>query len=138
MLPLRTIPVAIHREDPRRAIRDHRYKLIHNLRAGEVKPQSRVDGDIGYDLSREPRYDGTDVRRAFDIYADPPEFELYDLDNDPWEFKNLAGQEDHTEVQERLTQALLDWRQQTEDPFLDPAFLDEVQAPYDQFNRRNR
>jgi N-sulfoglucosamine sulfohydrolase len=117
---------------PRRAIRDHRYKLIHNLRAGEVKPQSRVDGDIGYDLSRESRYDGTDVRRAFDIYADPPEFELYDLEKDPWEFNNLAGQEDHAEVQERLTQALLEWRQQTEDPFLDPAFLDEIQAPYDQ------
>jgi N-sulfoglucosamine sulfohydrolase len=123
---------------PRRAIRDHRFKLIHNLRAGELKPQTRVDGDIGYDLSRELRYDGTDIRRAFDIYADPPEFELYDLENDPWEFNNLAGQESHAEVQERLTQALLEWRQQTEDPFLDPAFLDEVQAPYDEYMRKTR
>ena len=121
---------------PRRAIRDHRYKLIHNLRAGELKPYIGVDGDIGYDLSRESRYDDTDIRRAFDIYADPPEYELYDLGKDPWEFNNLAGQEDHTEVQERLTQALLEWRRQTEDPFLDPAFLDEVQAPYDQYMKR--
>jgi N-sulfoglucosamine sulfohydrolase len=123
---------------PRRAIRDHRYKLIHNLRAGEVKPISKIDGDIGYDLSRESRYDGTDVRRAFDIYADPPEFELYDLVKDPWEFNNLAGQEDHTEVQERLTQALLVWRRQTEDPFLDSAFLDKVQSPYDEYMKRAR
>jgi N-sulfoglucosamine sulfohydrolase len=123
---------------PRRAIRDHRYKLIHNLRAGEVKPFTHVDGDIGYDLSRESRYDDTDIRRAFDIYADPPEFELYDLGKDPWEFNNLAGQEDHTEVQERLTQALLEWRRQTEDPFLDSAFLDKIQAPYDQYMKRAR
>ena len=95
-----------------------------------------IDGDLGYDLSREARYEGTDVRRAFDIYADPPEFELYDLEKDPWEFNNLAGQQGHAEVQERLTRALLDWRRQTDDPFLDPAFLDEIQAPYDQYMKR--
>ena len=77
---------------PRRAIRDQRYKLIHNLLAGTQKPSPGIDGDFAYKFSRGARYDGTEIRRAFDTFADPPEFELYDLESDPIEFHNLAGQ----------------------------------------------
>lgn len=112
---------------PRRAIRDTRYKLIHNLLAGKLEPSHTIDGDLGYPLSREARYDGTDVRRAFDTFADPPEFELYDLDNDPWEFDNLAGQPEYEEIQQRLRNALGEWRKATDDPFLDPEFLEDMQ-----------
>ncbi len=112
---------------PRRAIRDTRYKLIHNLLAGEVKPSHGVDGDLGYRLSREPRYEGTEVRSAFNTLSDPPEFEFYDLANDPWEFNNVAGQPEYKEAQERLAAALLEWRKRTDDPFLDPEFLDKLQ-----------
>lgn len=111
---------------PRRAIRDHRYKLIHNLLAGKAKPSSGIDGDPAYRVSRESRYDGTAVRRAFDTFADPPEFELYDLKNDPVEFENQAGKAAYRAVQERLTKALLEYRKQTDDPFLDPAFMEKI------------
>lgn len=117
---------------PRRAIRDGRYKLIHNLLAGKVKPSHNIDGDLGYKLSRESQYDNTDIRRAFDTYADPPEFEFYDLESDPWEFNNVAGKAEHKEAQERLTAALLEWRKQTNDPFLDLAFLDKLQTQVNQ------
>ncbi len=111
---------------PRRAIRDARYRLIHNLLAGKAKPKPFVDGDIGYVTSREERYDGTPVRAAFDILNDPPEFELYDLENDPWEFHNLAGKAEHAEAEQRMKAALEAWRQETDDPALDPAFHDQV------------
>ncbi len=111
---------------PRRAIRDNRYKLIHNLLAETGSPRTGIDGDLGYVTSREERYDGTPVRRAFDILANPPEFELYDLEEDPWEFRNLADEQEHAATLERLQTALEDWRRATSDPLLDPAFVEEM------------
>ena len=111
---------------PRRAIRDSRYKLIHNLLAGSLLPSNRIDGDIGYAVSREARYEGTPIRRAFDVYADPPEFELYDLNQDPWEFDNLAGRPEVAEIEERLKAALEEWRRETDDPCLDPEFMETM------------
>ena len=111
---------------PRRAIRDHRYKLIHNLLAGKARPSTGIDADPAYRVSQQPRYDGTPVRRAFDTFANPPEFELYDLKSDPVEFNNLAGKPDYGAIQKRLAKALLEYRKQTGDPFLDPAFVKKM------------
>jgi N-sulfoglucosamine sulfohydrolase len=111
---------------PRRAIRDHRYKLIHNLLAGEENPSTGIDGDPAYRISREQRYEGTPVRQAFDTFANPPAYELYDLESDPVEFHDLAGNPSLREVQERLARVLLEYRKQTDDPFLDRAFLEEI------------
>ncbi len=115
---------------PQRAIRDGRYKLIHSLLADSAQPTGVIDGDIGYSTSREDRYAGTPVRAAFDIYADPPEFELYDLASAPWEFHNLAGDPEHAEAEQRLKTALEAWRQETDDPTLDPAFHDQVKQQF--------
>jgi N-sulfoglucosamine sulfohydrolase len=111
---------------PQRAIRDDRYKLIHSLLADSVSRRTTIDGDIGYPTSREERYAGTDIRKAFDTFAKPPEFELYDLQSDPWEFHNLAGKAEHAEAEQRLKTALEAWRHETDDPTLDPAFHDQV------------
>ena len=111
---------------PQRAIRNARYKLIHNLLADSVRPSTVIDGDIGYATSREDRYAGTPVRAAFDTFAEPPEYELYDLANDAWEFHNLAGSAAHAEAEQRLKTALDAWQHETDDPALDPAFHDQV------------
>ena len=111
---------------PQRAIRDDRYKLIHSLLADSVTRKTMIDGDIGYHTSREERYAGTDIRKAFDTFAKPPEFEFYDLENDPWEFHNLAGKAEHAENEQRLKTALEAWRNETNDPALDPDFHDQV------------
>lgn len=111
---------------PRRSIRDGRHKLIHNLLAGVSKPSTGIDGDFAYPISREARYDNTPVRRAFDTFANPPEFELYDLASDPIEFQNLAGNAALAEVQKKLTAALGRWRRETEDPFLDSGFTEKM------------
>jgi N-sulfoglucosamine sulfohydrolase len=108
---------------PQRAIRNDRYKLIHNLRAGQVTPILAVDGCTAYSISRGAAYNGTPVRTAFDTFANPPEFELYDLQNDPIEFNNLAADPLYLNVLNELKTALMTWRQDTTDPFLDQAFM---------------
>ena len=122
---------------PQRAIRNDRYKLIHNLLADSESRRTMIDGDIGYHTSREERYAGTDIRKAFDTFAKPPEFELYDLENDPWEFHNLlaqpssqsddgAGKAEYAEIEQQMKTALITWRHETNDPALDPAWHDQV------------
>lgn len=111
---------------PRRAIRDGRYKLIHNLLAGKSKPPLGIDGDPAHEIVQEARYAGTAARAAFDRYANPPEFELYDLKADPIEFANLAERPGAREALKRMQGAMLAWRRETEDPFLDAAYLHRV------------
>ena len=60
------------------------------------------------------------VRQAYDRMAVPPEFELYDLRDDPYEFRNLADDPEYQPVLGELRQVLDDWRRETSDPFLEP------------------
>lgn len=108
---------------PRRTVRDGQYQIIHNMLAGRAKPSPGIDGDAAYRISREAKYDGSAVRKAFDTFADPPEFELYDIKSDRIAFHNLAGNPKFAKVETRMKAALLQWRKETEDPFLDPSFL---------------
>lgn len=114
---------------PRRAITDGRYKLIHNIRAGELPALSSVDGDAAPNIARNlPAKDP--VRIAMERTCNPPEYELYDLRNDPIEFHNLAGQASLSKVEARLQNALKNWQQQTGDPFVDSKFRDRVEKRY--------
>ena len=111
---------------PRRAITDGRYKLIHNLRAGETTASESVDGDHAYaEAQKLPA--GHPARVAMERLKNPPEWELYDLENDPIEFQNLAGDTDVADAQSRLQHALQQWQERTADPFVDPEFRDAVQ-----------
>jgi len=107
---------------PRRAIRDARFKLIHNLRAGKVKPPRGIDGDNA--AAKSATDAPADARKAFLTYSDPPEFELYDLAADPVEFRNVYDTGAHPGAEERLKKALAAWRKETGDPALDPAFVE--------------
>jgi N-sulfoglucosamine sulfohydrolase len=53
--------------------------------------------------------------------ADQAPVELFDLQSDPWETKNLADDAACAATRKRLAAALQDWRQQTADPLLDAA-----------------
>ena len=58
------------------------------------------------------------------------EFELYDLENDPYEFKNLSGDKDHQAILERLKKQLFAWQDKTNDPLRHPdvlqQYIDEI------------
>ncbi|RBP45633.1 N-sulfoglucosamine sulfohydrolase [Roseimicrobium gellanilyticum] len=113
---------------PRRTIRDARYKLIHNLLAGKARPNSGIDGDAALAMARSEKFSGTEVAKLFELAANPPEFELYDLQTDPWEWKDLASQPEHAETLKRLQTALLEWRENTKDPLLTPEGMAAMKA----------
>jgi len=109
---------------PRRAVRNDRYKLIHNLLPGDKALHNpSVDGDMAYRLSRDEKYEGTKVREAFDLYLNPTEFELYDLHEDPYEFVNLASDPKYASEFNELKTALQNWREETNDPLLNDSIF---------------
>jgi N-sulfoglucosamine sulfohydrolase len=96
--------------NPQRALREGRYKVIQTLLQDPALKWP--DG-----LTRESY-------RKIQPEAGRGEWmELYDLEKDPHEFKNLAGQPALKEVEARLLRALAEWRRETRDPLLDPAEL---------------
>jgi len=110
-----------HNYYPQRTVRDHRYKLIRNLMPGEVNPE--------YDFVRRKFFAGLEeviqaapepIHSAYERMRRPPEFELYDLQTDPYEFTNLADDPQHAATLKRLQDELQSWREETHDPFLDP------------------
>ena len=68
------------------------------------------------------------IASAYSLMRRPPEFELYDLKNDPYEFKNLAGDASVRDQFELLKTKLAEWRKATDDPFLNPKNITRLQA----------
>lgn len=118
---------------PRRAITDGRYKLIHNLRTGEANASKAIDGDSAWSRAQDlPSSDP--ARLAMERLFDPPEWELYDLENDSIEFYNRAGEPALKSVEARLKKSLAAWQAETGDRFNDPEFRDSIESKY----RRSR
>jgi N-sulfoglucosamine sulfohydrolase len=92
--------------EPQRAIRTERFKLIWNLEVGIIN----VPGDV----MRSPIF--PEVINA--VVAERPQFELYDLLNDPNERINLIDRPEYEEVFNDLRLRLLSWMKETQDPLL--------------------
>jgi len=122
---------------PQRAIRDRRYKLIWSpLRD---RPDPGVACYLGHS---HPAYCGCPsteelaqaperIRQVYANWLNPPEYQLYDLEEDPWEFENLAGKAQHAQVEARLKSALQGWMRDTDDWLGDPAKLAKLTAEND-------
>ena len=113
-----------HNPWPQRTVRDARYKLIHNPVADEVNPG--YDFTMGKKFFAAPEAElmakaSAQVRAAYALMKKPPAFELYDLQTDPHEFKNLAENPAHAQTRERLVAELRRWQKETNDPLADPA-----------------
>ncbi len=120
-----------HNYFPQRTVRDRQYKLIRNLMPNTVNPGH--DFTIGKFVGTSELLQAVNgaperVRMAYQAMAAPPEYELYDLAADPHEFDNLAADLAYGDVLARLKARLQQWREQTEDPFLDPANTTRLKA----------
>jgi N-sulfoglucosamine sulfohydrolase len=93
--------------EPMRAIRTAAHKLIVNL---EVS----TSVDVPADVRESPIYPL--MLRQLDSVRPP--VELYDLVDDPWEQRNLAGEPDLALFQADMRQRLLGWMKETDDPVL--------------------
>lgn len=102
---------------PMRAVRTRRYKLIYNIAHRLEFP---IAGDIWKSatwqsaLRRKEKFIG---KRSLDAYLNRPEFELYDLENDPDEIVNLANNPKHSDIFEQLKQKIVTFQKETEDPW---------------------
>lgn len=114
---------------PQRTIRDERYKLILNLTPGRTCPTAVayekhqgtffVAGCTAEEIAGASRQ----VRQAYAVWRRPPKIELYDLQSDPHELHNLAGQAAHAKTEKRLLARLRQWQRETNDPFLNKDLL---------------
>jgi N-sulfoglucosamine sulfohydrolase len=120
---------------PQRSVRDRQYKLIINLLQDRASPSSGYSGPDqhwvpGATLEEISGADAS-IQQAYARYANPPVEELYDLENDPWEFNNLADRPEFEAIQDRLKARLQAWQVETHDAIQDPACLARLTAEHD-------
>lgn len=106
---------------PMRVVRNKQYRLIHNLNFAMPYPMatdlysSPTFLDIlNNTMSNQPTHWFKTLKEYY--YRD--QWELFDLQNDPHELKNLANDPQHQSVLEDLKSKLTDWRKATDDPWL--------------------
>ncbi len=122
---------------PQRTVRDERYKLILNLTPERSNPVHAnylnqrgsffIYGTKREEIKAAPKH----VRQAYDTWRNPPAVELYDLANDPWEFRNLADRPELARVKRRLMRQLQAFRRELRDPLLDAKNLRQLAAEHD-------
>jgi N-sulfoglucosamine sulfohydrolase len=106
---------------PRYAVRDERYKLIFNEASDKgANPMVPREYCNAWWEAQQDKYKHTPIRQVYYRVEHPPRFELYDLQNDPYEWNNQAANPELAEVKNRLVTAIGDWREFTNDPLLDP------------------
>jgi arylsulfatase A-like enzyme len=98
--------------DLSRAIISARYKLIYNLLPD--RPYHPVDmgrEEVWRELVHANRDGRLSARHQQLIFPQPqrPIFELFDLENDPYEMTNLAGKKEFQEIETKLRIALSKW-----------------------------
>jgi N-sulfoglucosamine sulfohydrolase len=103
---------------PMRVLRQRRYKLIWNIAHG-------LDYPFASDLWAASTWQAT-IRagnkyygkRTVEAYLHRPRFELYDLESDPHEVKNLADDPTHRKVLAELKARLKAFQKRTNDPWI--------------------
>lgn len=99
-----------------RAVFNKQYKLIWNLDY-QKQYYNKYENPSKYILSWIAKAD-TNERASFlvDRYIHRPEFELYDLTQDPYELENLADLDGYTDIMANLKEKLDAWMVQQGDP----------------------
>ncbi|MDZ7802266.1 MAG: sulfatase [Trueperaceae bacterium] len=92
--------------EPQRAVRTPRHKLIANLEVDILNvPADTLRGPISADMVDE-------------IAVERPPLELFDLQDDPLERRNVVDDPRYASVRAELTEALVGWMRRTGDPLL--------------------
>lgn len=134
---------------PQRSITDGRFKLIRTLLPDSVHPDyantiEKIQRDYNeqyagaaLDLRAVIANSQPAVQAAYALMRQPPQDQLYDLQTDPTELHNLAGDLRYAEQLQELQSVLLQWRTDTQDPLLDPEKLRRLTAEVRAVNRKS-
>jgi len=128
-------------------IKGHKY--IHTFTTGSAPPlqhlQFSIRGDrfkLIYNPYRHKNYLAASRYKNSKLKEDqhvqsflfPDEYELFDLKEDPYEWKNLAASKEHQAKKDELIAAMKAFQKEIKDPFLDKNNLDAFQD--EQLNHR--
>jgi N-sulfoglucosamine sulfohydrolase len=118
---------------PRRAVRDKKYKLIYSLldspKTNIVAQRYMADNKgplsplAGSPTIKELKTASPLVQKIYRAWLTPNKVQLYDLENDPWEFNDLSTSPKYAVVKQRLLKALFKWQKDTDDPLRFPEKL---------------
>lgn len=100
---------------PMRAVRDASYKLIRNLAPENEYFIGGIHGNAIYQSWQRDADSDAVFKLRFDFLAHRPAEELYDLEADPFEMKNLAADPDLAAIKARLGAQLDAWMAQQGD-----------------------
>ncbi|MBI2434279.1 MAG: sulfatase-like hydrolase/transferase, partial [Candidatus Hydrogenedentes bacterium] len=103
---------------PVRGYRDRRYKFLWNLAHPLEFPFARDLWDSETWQGVLKRGDTHYGNRSVEALLHRPEFELYDLEQDPWETTNLALQEEFKSHATSFHQKVREFQERTEDPWV--------------------
>ncbi len=101
-----------------RSVRTERFRYIRNFvpERPHLQPNRYKDGKAVIQALHTLRADGEltpEIEAMF--YGERPEEELYDLREDPWEMRNLAGDDSHAATLAKLRSVLNGWIEHTGD-----------------------
>ena len=119
-----------------RSVRTERYKYIRNFvpERPHLQPNRYKDGKAVIRALREMEAGGSLSPEGAAMFFQPrPEEELYDLESDPWELRNLAGEEEHGTTLASMRTTLASWIEETGDRgqvFETPEEFDSDMAVY--------
>jgi N-sulfoglucosamine sulfohydrolase len=131
------------------SVRDARFKLIsnphpgtNNLISGSYLDPKHPHFVVSGATLEDQAMASESVIAAWELWKSPPHYQLYDLENDPHEWRSLAEDPGHAETLARMIGALENWQKRTRDPFSDPvnveAFVAEQLANRDFGYRTNK
>jgi len=103
---------------PMRTVLNRKYKLIWNI-AWQLPYPSSTDlwASSTWQLALKDG-NGMYAGRSIEDYMQRPKFELFDLENDPWETRNLAELPAYKEDLELLKKKLYAFQERTNDPWI--------------------
>ncbi|MBC2593892.1 sulfatase [Ruficoccus amylovorans] len=106
------------------------YQLIHNLDAGRRNPVTMETRFPEWQAAQTPENADNPFALAYQHYDSPPTYELYNTEEDPYLLNDLAADPNYADLLAWMKGRLLQWREETRDPFLDPIFHARMQDRY--------
>jgi len=117
-----------HNPYPQRTVRNDRHKLVWNPLSGIKNPgyEFTLSKVLGISEGEILEHIDTNAINAYSIMKNPPEYELYDLINDPYEFNNIAGKNENVLILENMKNALHNWQKESNDPLIDKSLAKKL------------
>lgn len=113
---------------PSRTVRSKKYKYIRNFNSIEVVEKNYVDNEHVNNF----------LRRGAEKFKHIPFEELYDIENDPFEQNNLAGNTGYDEIKEQLIQELFVWMEEQGDFLVKENYMPLLKPVHNHLDRTSR